>query len=193
MRYFWILAILLLAVACARTSPSKKIGNDASLQLLSLPPATLGRSLSLSQLVTGEHGGKIYKIRYELDITPERLAIVGLASMGATLFSIIQEKGKLTIENRIKRPSNLDLRYTLSDLYLTYWPSKVLNEALSRINFQFYEAPDRSVRRILSLKGDTIAEVIYSAAHQQNRDILIEHFDIPYRLRIKTVSGGDVP
>lgn len=193
MKYIWILATILIVTACAGTSPPENVGKDSPQEFLSLSPASLGRSLSLSQLVTGEHDGKIYKIRYELDITPDRLAIVGLSPLGVTLFTILQENGQLTTEKYIKRQVGFDLRYTLFDLYLTYWPRSILQAALSRIRMQLYEAPDGSIRRVRSKKGDMIAEITYPTEHAPKGEIVIQHFNIPYRLSIETLSGNDAP
>jgi len=193
MKYIWISAMVLVIAACAATSPPKKVGKDAPPQFLSLSPASLGRSLLLSQLVTGEHDGQIYKIRYELDITPDRFAIVGLSLLGVTLFSIVQENGKLTMEKHIKRQGGFDLRYTLFDLYLTYWPRDVLRAALSRIRMQFYEAPDGSVRRVLDMEGEMIAEITYPSEHSRKHEIVIQHFNIPYRLRVETLARDGAP
>ena len=76
------LALLLMATACAGTPPPEPARNEAP-RFLSLAPESLGRSLSLSQLVIGEYGDRIYKMRIEVDITPARLAVVGLSPFSA--------------------------------------------------------------------------------------------------------------
>ena len=193
MKNIWILATILIVTACAGTSPPKDVEKVSPPPFLSLSPASLGRSLSLSQLVTGEHDGKIYKIRYELDITPDRIAIVGLSPLGVTLFTILQENGQLTTEQHIKRQVGFDLRYTLFDLYLTYWPRGILQAALPRIRMQLYEATDGSIRRVRDMRGEMIAEITYPPEHARKGEIIIQHFNIPYRLRIETLSGNDAP
>lgn len=187
MTRIWILALVLLATSCAGTSAPEIIERQPP-RFLSLPPESLGRSLSLSQLVTGEYDGQIYKMRYELDITPARLAMVGLSPLGVTVFTIVEEKGELAIETLVKGEAAFDPRYTLFDLYLTYWPSEVLQAALSKIRMRLDETTDGSVRRVRGADGELIAEVTYPPKHKKNGEIIIQHFDFPYRLRIETLK-----
>lgn len=193
MKFIWILATILIVTACAMTSRPENVGKVSPQEFLSLSPASLGRSLSLSQLVTGEHDGRIYKFRYELDITPDHLAMVGLSPLGVTLFTILQENGQLTTEKHIKKDVKFDLRYTLFDLYLTYWPRDILQAALSRIRMQLYDAPDGSFRRVRDMRGEMIAEITYPPEHPRKGEIVIQHFNIPYRLRIETLAKDGTP
>ena len=155
----------------------------------SSPPESLGRSLSLSQLASGQYGGEIYKIRYELDVTPERLAIVGLSPIGVTLFTIVHEKGELVVEMLAGNEVKFDPRYTLFDVYLTYWPTEVLRAALSRIRMRLEEAADGSFRRVRESNGEIIAEITYSSKHRKRDEIVIRHYNFPYQLHIETLGA----
>jgi phospho-N-acetylmuramoyl-pentapeptide-transferase len=138
--------------------------------------------------VTGDHAGQEYKMRFELDITSSRLAIVGLSPLGLTLFTIVQEKGGISVEIPAKGQTVFDPRHMLFDLYLTYWPSKALQPALSRIRMRLDQTAEGTVRRIRGLDGNLIAEIKYLAKHMKTGEIIIQHFDFPYRLRIKTLE-----
>jgi hypothetical protein len=181
------LALTLAVTACAGASTPKPAENG-NLQFLSLSPETLGRSLSLSQVVIGEYNGKIHRMRFELDIKPARLAIVGLSPLGVTLFTIVQEKGELTIES-VGEKTTFDPRYTLFDLYLTYWPKDALRVLLAKLKMRIDDTPDKTVRRIRGPDGELIVEIIYPPKHLENGEITIQHFDIPYRLRIATLDA----
>ena len=186
----WILALVLMTTGCSEVPPPDLVAKDPP-RFLSLPPGSLGHSLSLSQLVTGEYGGKIYKMRYELDITPERLAIVGLSPLGVTLFTIVHEKGELAVERLARGEVKFDPRYTLFDVYLTYWPTAALQAALSRMRMRLDEAADGSFRRVRGPDGEMIAEITYPSKHLKTGEIIIQHFNFPYQLRIETLEARD--
>ena len=185
-----MLAVVLLATGCVGAPPPDITAKEVP-PLLSLPPASLGHNLSLSQLATGEYGGAIYKMRFELDVTPERLAIVGLSPLGVTLFTIVDEKGELAVETLVGRQIKFDPRYTLFDVYLTYWPAEALRVALSRIRMRLDEAADGSFRRVRGPTGEMVAEITYPSKQLKTGEINIRHFNFPYRLRIETLEARD--
>lgn len=187
---FWVFAMILLASACAGTPPLEADAQKNG-RFLSLQPNSLGRSLSLSQLVTGEYDNQTYKMRYEVEITPKRLAIVGLSPLGLTLFSLIQDRGQTTIKTFTNKRAVFDPRYTLFDLYLTHWPAEALQAALAPLRMRIDESSDGSIRRVRAASGDLIAEIVYPAKYAKKGEIVIQHFDIPYRLRIVPLVPND--
>ncbi len=185
MKWSWILILVLFATACAGTETSRNMP-----EYLSLSPASLGRSLSLSQLVTGEYDGQTHKMRFELDITPKRLAIVGLSPLGMTLFTIVREGEKLSVEAPQKDRMPFDPRNILSDIHLTYGPVEILQPALSRLKIRVELSTNGSVRRILGLDGELLVEIKYPANRHDKDEIIIRHYDLPYQLRVETLTTG---
>ena len=184
--------MLLVATACAGT-PSPEPARNQAPQFLSLSPESLGRSLSLSQLVTGDYGDKSYTMRFEVEITPARLAIAGLSPLGVTLFTLVQDQGGSIVVTQLKKQTPLNPRNILFDLYLTYWPSKALQAALSQLSMQLDKIAEGSVRRVRGPGGDVIAEITYPPKNLKNGEIVIQHFDFPYRLRIITLEARGTP
>ncbi|NKB58324.1 MAG: DUF3261 domain-containing protein [Alphaproteobacteria bacterium] len=189
MRWGWVIMLSVVASACAGRPPATATPVEP-LRLFSLAPASLGRSLSLSQLVVGEYKDQSYKMRYEVDITPERLAMVGLSPLGITLFSLVQERDEISVETFFKQEPKFDPRYTLFDLYLTYWPPEVLRTALASRQMRFEESADGLTRHVRGPKGDILAEVVFPPKDAARSEIVIQHFDFPYRLRIVTPGTG---
>ena len=187
MTQMWVLALILVIVACTETRQPETKHGDAP-RFLSLPPESLGGSLSLSQLVTGEYGEKFYKMRFELDISPQRFVLVGLSPIGVTLFTIVHENGELEVNTLSGRERVIDPRYTLFDVYLAYWPTKELRIALSRMGLLLEETADGSVRRVRNEDDEMIAEISYSPGPSKTGEIMIQHFDYPYRLRVETLD-----
>ena len=180
--------LIFLATACAETPSHQPDGKEAP-RFLTLSPESLGHSLSLSQLVTGEYGDKIYQMRFEVDITPARLALVGLSPLGITLFTLVQDKGKRAVVTQLQEKAPFDPRNLLFDVYLTYWPRKALQAALSPLSMKLDERADGSVRRVRRPDGALIAEITYPSKHLKKREIVIQHFDFPYRLRIRPLEA----
>ena len=183
------LTLFLMAAACTATPPSQPRQTD-TLRFLSLTPASLGRSLSLSQRVIGEYDNRRYEMRFEVEITPARLTIVGLSLVGVTLFTLVQDQGKDAVITQIGNRIAMDPRHMLFDLYLTYWPSEILQTALLPHSMRLEEIRATSVRRVRGSDGMVIAEIAFPDKNQKSGEIVIQHFDIPYRLRIVSFGAG---
>lgn len=179
-----LLAALLLLLGCASDPVPLVPGRNLPL----MEPSALGRSVSLSQLVVGEFEGKNYRMRYEVEIAPSRLAIVGLSPLGLTLFTLTQQEGRLDVRTNTGNPIAIDPRYTLFDLYLTYWPVDALRTGFADYGLLVEESRDGLERRVSRTNGVMIAVVTYSKQMREDAKIRIEHFDIPYRLRVTSLE-----
>lgn len=188
-RYIWS-AILVVALSGCTGWWAEAPDRRQPERFLELEPASLGRSLSLSQLVIGEYQNRTYRMRYEVEITPRRLAIVGVSPLGVTLFTIVQEGGETQIETPTEDNFSFDPRYILFDIYLTYWPGKVLKAPLASLDMRFDDDAQASKRRLYSVAGDRIAEITFPKENDKKGETIIQHFDRPYTLRIVTLRSG---
>lgn len=190
MRRTVLLLLGLVLTGCAVSSPPKSANPD---RFLTLTPASLGRNLALSQLVTGTHGGDTYRARYEVEVVGDRLAIVGLSPIGLTLFTLVQRGEEVSVDSRLAEVQRFDPRYTLFDLYLTYWPESTLKPALEMIGMTLETADGSRERTVRDDQGRRVATVVYPEGGSPAGAIVIEHFDRPYRLEIRpirTPGGG---
>ena len=185
-------AMLLLTTACAVT-PAPQPTHTQPSRFLSLSPESLGRSLALSQLVTGEYGDRVYKMRFEIDITPARLAVAGISPLGVTLFTLEQHQGKRPVVTRLIKSAPFDPRHILFDLYLTYWPPEILKTALLPLSMKFEQVHDQPIRRVRGSDGQLVAEITYPANNKNKSAVMIQHFDFPYRLQIETLKTDGQP
>lgn len=183
MRYFLALVLVVGTAACAATPPHGPT-NAGEPRLLLLSPASLGRSLSLSQLVTGTFNGRTQRMRFEVDVTPDRLAVVALSPLGLTLFTLLQEGDNSVIVTQGPQKTGFDPRHILFDLHLTYWPRDALEAALVRHSMIVADSKEGTSRSVRHSDGRPIAEITYGAKGKRTRHIDIRHFDTPYRLRI---------
>lgn len=187
--YWFLLGLLVLVDACADI-PWQEVPPDGN--FLTLPPASLGHDLSLSQLVTGEYDGTTYKARYEIDITRQRLAVVGLSPLGVTLFTIVQENGDVKTQT-FGIPAKVDPRYVLSDIYIAYWTPATLRPALKKMGRRIEVTEDGAVRRVRNAGDELLVEVRYNNPARRHGRIDIRHFDFPYRLRIEPLAPDKSP
>lgn len=185
MSRFVALVLGLLIAGCAMKPTENR---DAGPQFPSLTPASLGRDLALSQRVTGKHDGNTYRARYEIELAGDRLAIVGLSPVGLTLFTLVQQGTDITVDNRFSGVRGFDPRYTLFDLYLTYWPANTLAPALEKIGMTLEIAAGGNKRTVRDSRGGRVATVSYTGSGAAGSVIEIEHFDRPYSIRIAPVK-----
>jgi hypothetical protein len=193
MRASIFLTWMLLVTACTAFEPqihkSTKGAATDNKYFLSLTPQSLGRNLSLSQLITGEYGGNTYRARYEVEIIGDRLTIVGLSPIGITLFTLVQEGAAITLDSRLKQIAGFDPRYTLFDLYLSYWPAEVLARALEQNGLTLDVDARKSSRTVRDTDGNTVAIVTYPPERNAGGITTIMHADPAYRLRISPLSA----
>jgi hypothetical protein len=196
------LILTLLVAACAVFKPTgpNSVGREPTKQnspesryFLSLTPSSLGRYLSLSQLVIGEFEDRTYRAQYEVEIVDDRLTIVGLSPLGITLFTLIQTGDIVTIDSSLKELSGFDPRYTLFDLYLSYWPPDVLARALKRNGLTLDVDTEKYSRTVRDAEGNTVATVNYPRDRKYGGTTVIVHVNPPYRLRVSSLGGSKHP
>jgi hypothetical protein len=174
---------------CAAFSPAID-GTAGHAPNLDLSPESLGRSLSLSQIVTGTYGDQTQSMRFEIEIEGNMLVIAALSHLGATLFVLRQEGDKIVVDAYAGELNGIDPSWMLFDLQVTYWPGEGLERALSMQRMRLEDEPKNSVRRVFGPEGELVMEVRYLDGFLAPGDISIDHFDRPYRLLINTLEPG---
>jgi len=157
---------------------------------LNLPPESLGRSLSLTQIVTGIYDGQTRSMRFEIKIENNKLVAAALSHFGATLFILQQEGEKVVVEVYADELNGIDPSWMLFDLQVTYWPGERLEQALSRQRMRLEDEPKSGVRRIFGPRDELVMEVRYLDGFLIPGDIAIDHFDYPFRLLIDALEPG---
>lgn len=155
---------------------------------LLLSPSSFGGSLSLSQLVTGEYNNQTSTMRFEIEITPARLIAVALSPLGTTLFTLEHDGGEPTINAITSDQMVIDPRFILFDLYMAYWPTDVLQNALKKHDIMLHEDTKTKRRTAFASSGAKLVEVTYPLIKLGNNETIIQHYDLPYRLNIKSLK-----
>ncbi len=119
-------------------------------------------------------------MRVELEVTAERLVVVGLSLAGVPLFTLEQTAAGVSVESAAGDRLPFDPVYMLSDLQLAHWPAEVLAMALAARGLELTEQP--GARRVLDRTGRPLVEIAYGEA------TTLRHLDHPYRLRIEALG-----
>jgi hypothetical protein len=153
-----------------------------------LPVGSLGRDLSLSQVVTSEYNGESRSLRVEVDVSAKRLVMVGLTHMGVPLFTLELDSQGLSATTLNAEVLPFDPRHILSDFQLAHWPREVLARDLARRGYQLRGDDEGTARSVYGAKGELLATVEYPPPGDSEGDLVIQHHDLPYRLLIHTIE-----
>ena len=186
------LVLAMILGGCA-DAPRHSVEENSPLLRLSLPPESLGRSLWLSQLLTARVGTQEQSFRFEAEVSPERLVIVGLTHMGAPLFTLTEDDDAMNVETIGDGQLPFNPRYMLADFKLTYWPANVLRRALAPLGLRLEQSPDGLDRRVVAGDANPLVNIAYPRAGANAGEIMVNHYDYPYRLHIKTIRKEGRP
>ena len=184
-----VCAIVFMMFGCVAEPPA--VGEAAGhVPNLNLPPVSLGRSLSLSQIVTGIYDDQTRSMRFQIEIEDNKLVIVALSHFGTTLFILQQEGEQIVVEADVGSLNGIDPGWVLFDLQITYWPGERLEPALSGQRMRLEDEPQSGIRRVFGPREKLMVEVRYFDGFLVPGDIAIDHFDRPYRLLINAFEPG---
>jgi hypothetical protein len=181
----WIVGVALVLAGCAGT-PVASDGSCKRLAYLDLAPGSLGYSLSLSQIVSGEYNGESHSMRFEVEITPKQVVMVGLTHVGVRLFTLKQDAGGLKVDSLLGKRLPFEPCYILSDMQLTYWPEEVLRQALLLKGLRL--KGDGHRRQLFGADGTLLVEIIYPVGSSKAGETVVQHHNLPYQLRIRTLQ-----
>lgn len=184
-----LIALALLAGGCASTVPPAATVNTATpsapgVPLLRLPPASLGRTLTLQQQITvqypspqGEQTRDMLAL-LEADATHTRLAAV---AGGQVLARLDWDGHDLRVTRAPWAPPELLPERILSDLQLSLWPVDAIQTALPA----GWRVEASAGLRQLRFGDEVVAEIRYPDARTT---VFAQHRD-HYRLTIRTLDG----
>ena len=189
LRNLMLAAILSVFVGCVQGAPEPQ--PDGALLRALLPPASLGGNLSLSQLIVGEFKDQIHSLHVEIEVIPTRMVVAGLTPIDVPIFTLRQEADVIEVESPGSETFPFNPRYMLSDFQIAYWPAAVLSDKFRSVGLIIRETPTQDLREVVNEAGEVLVVVSYINKSDSAGDIVIEHFDPPYRLQIKTFKRSD--
>ncbi|MGD1879200.1 MAG: DUF3261 domain-containing protein [Kiloniellaceae bacterium] len=188
-----LIAMVVLAAGltgCVQAVPEDAQEAERGVPLLSTPllPGSLGHALSLSQIVTAEFNGEQRSLRVEVDITADRMVMVGLSLIGAPLFTLELDSQGLRASTLEGAALPFDPRHILSDFQLAHWPREQIARELSRHGNRLLPGTDAAGREIYGPQRQLLVKIDYPPAGGDG-DLIIQHFDRPYQLQIHTIES----
>lgn len=149
-----------------------------------LAPAALGQTRTALQIVHGAYGEHDMAFQCVVDVSPERLTLVGLGAQGQRWFSLRDDGSRLEAELSPQAPAQLEPQRVLLDLQLALWPLVALQQAFAGSDWQVSE-PAPATRRLR--RGDRlIAEVHYSGADPWRGRLWLSNFEFRYSLVVES-------
>ncbi|MCV2368081.1 DUF3261 domain-containing protein [Roseateles oligotrophus] len=180
-RVFGLLALAL--TACA--APRKR---DPGLPLLHLPPAELGRPLSLVQrlsvrrLAAIDEPPQVVDVLLEADAASLRLA--GFA-LNQRVLTMSWDGQALTVQRHPLLPAQVEEKRILRDLCLVYWPAESLRQRLPE---GWLLRADAGGRRLFD--ADRLALSVEFQGSEENGRVLLLNLLEGYELLIESKLQG---
>ncbi len=177
-----LLVLLLFALSGCVTTHTLTPADNEGWPLL--PPATLGQSKQVTQVLRGDYADSSFSLRSVVTVDAQQLTVVGVTGMGMRAFTVKYDGQNLSEERVPQVPDALQARQLLNDLQLAFWPLPALQQAWQAAGGQVSE-PYPGTRR-LQRNGVLLAEV-HVADDAWHGRVWLRHFDYPYSLYIETI------
>lgn len=94
------------------------------------PPGALGYSVDAAQLVTAHYGDRTIVFQAQLEVTKDKLTMVGLDDLGRRALTIVASGGTVEVDAAPWLPKDLRAANILADIALVYWPQQAVQEGL---------------------------------------------------------------
>lgn len=149
-------------------------------------PQALGYRITAEQLVSAQYHGDSYIWEAHIDVTPERMEIIGLDSLGRRAFTMSWRGNALSYEAAPWLPPAIKPGNVLADIALLYWPQGAVEAALAGSGATVVTtASDRSVM----FSGNEIVHVDYgdAGARDWNGAVHLRNLAFGYQLDIQSV------
>lgn len=184
-RWLAITVVCALAAGCAAAPTA----GPAPATLPLLPPASLQASRSVEQILHAAYGAGDATLQCVVEVTPQRLQVVGLTALGQRVFTLVQDGAGVSAEASAYAPAFIDPHRIVADMQLAYWPLAALQSAAPpgvRVS-----EPRDGVRR-LERDGRLVAEVHFADADPWNGRLWLANFEFGYSLDIESRSLTEV-
>lgn len=179
---FWLAGCASLQVGSSQI-PRAHI---ASHEWVKLPqPADLRLNVRAIQILTARVGQKIVTTQIAIEITPQHMTLVALSSWGGELFSIQYDGKKVTSKSLPIKHAGMGVRQTLTDVILTYAPTRVIKELLKSTNIVLRVKPRQ---RIFSMNGKSVIKIAYQYHNPWRGKVTLRNLADHYQIDVTTIS-----
>jgi hypothetical protein len=174
-----------LAAGCASAPPKARLPEPIGIRL---PLHDFGATGTLTQRLTGSFRGKTRTLRFEVELTDDRLALVALTPLGLPVFALTYDGEKSTVKTYVKDVPVLLPDWILDDVLIANGPEAAVRAALESKHYELETGPD--TRRIVDTQGRTIMRINYTGpgAAAWGRDLVLNDDNLHYRLVVTTLA-----
>ena len=150
-RRFWLAPLVALLLSGCATSSEP----PASIRAVTVAPGVTvtlptspspGRVLEVTQLVTAHYQDHTFSFEGHVAISPERLLLVGLDTMGRRALTVTWTADGVTVDAASWLPDTLRPGNMLADIVMTYWPEAAIRAALKGASLETTRNGERVIR-----------------------------------------------
>lgn len=187
-----------LLTACSSTpqssTPTVAIAKQTNVNLPT--PASLGYSLTASQLVEAQWQNaeqtRNEQLPVQLQVTADKLVLAGFSSWGTRILSLTYQNDMISTDvmsglgGVLPQPEQV-----LFNLMITLWPSSAWEAPLNKVRWQIID--EDNSRAIFDNHGDKIIDILYSNKDRLKGEITFHHLIDSYTVKIKTLQFTAAP
>lgn len=188
-----IILVLLLLSSCSfitseqvqekTNSEIVHIAENASYKLL--PPAKLGDTATLNQMLKGKYTNRTFSLNVISDFNKEKMSLIGLSGFGTRIFTINYDGKNTLLESpkSFKLAEKIKPKYLLMDIQFVYFKiDDVKNNLIGDVSVK-----DTHLKRIFYYKDKPIIEITYSKENKFEADVLYKNIRNNYEIEIKNL------
>jgi len=184
-----LLLLTILISGCALLRPQGATPLPGGGAWKPLTPAQLGRSLSVTQRVTGEFGEHRAVLVFYLEVAGDHLALVGTTPDGTELFSLEQNGETVAVTTSPLLPPQMRPQAVLADLQIAFWPAAAVAQGLSGSGLVLNETrTENGIERSLSRAGETVIAIRYRADDPWRGAVEFDQRAWHYRYTVETLQ-----
>ncbi|MGI2172943.1 DUF3261 domain-containing protein [Shewanella ulleungensis] len=181
-----VLSALLLL--CALASCSQQFARKSCMAITSQAQYCLAPTINAlkaqseitqSQMISMSHGQDNHEILTQLELTPQRMTLVGLAPLGQALFTLVYDGHTLQSEQSSLLGDTFNAEYLMAIMQLIYWPTEQVNQQLTAAQLLATPCENTLCKLLVDADGEQI-RINYSELNpwQANISVTIKSADI---------------
>ncbi|MCT8988573.1 DUF3261 domain-containing protein [Shewanella phaeophyticola] len=155
-------ALLLLCtlVSCSQQFARKSCMAITSQAQYCLAPTVNALSaqsdISLSQMISMSHGQDNHELMTQLELSSQRMTLVGLAPLGQALFTLVYDGDTLQSEQSRLLGETFNAEYLMAIMQLIYWPTEQINQHLTDAQLRVTPCENALCKQLIDADGEQI-------------------------------------
>jgi len=147
-----------------------------------LAPSTFGGTARAEQILHVRHGESGHTLQCYLEVTPEKLTLVGATAMGQRVLTVHQDAHGVRAESALPG-QGIAPEQVLADLQLALWPLPALQAGLGP---GWRVSEPRPGTRVVLHDGETYAEIHYGGRSPWDGRLWLVNFGGRYSVDIES-------